>query len=263
MSIAKYSLHRDMASDKPRVRVRLCTKRSRDARIRADLPWEGEATTTLACTDQPDVLNPTVPLDPKHPSRIQIGPFYTYKPLPVSQRRILERIHVHFTPEVLDDFVDMFFTSSVPLRLYDWLVTNYTKENPIVQIIHLSDGTQEILNIHEAYKSQRWAQRKRHFGFFKKKVRVAVDHRGKTYETAVTQLNMFLFVRKHKLRDILKVHYHDVLAHYTKSMTSRNERRAKNRLIRKSANKTALGDRCLAAFEPVQTRLTLMDEDDT
>lgn len=250
-----------MAHHVPPVRVRLSQKRSRDARVKADLPWEGEETASLMDAKNPDALDPTKPVDPLRPVRQQFGPFYTFKPLPTAQRRILERIHVQFTPEVLDDFVDMFFLSRTPLRLYDWLVTNYTKDHPIVQIVPLDDGTEEILNVHEAYKSQRWAQRKRHFGFFKKRVRVAVDHGGKTYCTAVTQLNMFLFVRKLRLKQVLHDHYEEVLAHYNDRMALRAQRRKHGRRARHASSTTRMTDRCLATFAPVQTRLTLMDED--
>lgn len=242
----------------PTPRVVLCRKRKRDPRTTSDVNWEGvEAFEFMEKSQGRNPHDPGTPEEGR--TRTQIGPFYTYNPLPVAQKKILRHIHTKFTPDVLDEFVLMVHHDKVPLRMYEWLVTNYGKQHVVALIVKRPDGTHESVNVHEYYKNMRWTERKRHFDFFCKRFRVAFDHEGKTYVTAVTQLNIFLFARDMRLRDILLERLDEVKAHYEACMEARDTRRRRGETRRKELSGTHR-DRTIVTIAPVTTRVTLRDD---
>jgi hypothetical protein len=239
------------------IKVVLRRKRRRDPRASSDINWEGLDAFEFMERNHARAPNDPGTADEKR-VRTQIGPFYTYNPLPLTQQKLLLMIHTQFTDEVLGELVAMIEDTKIPQRMLEWLVQNYAKEHPVVVMLDREDGTQEVVDVHDMYKNMRWAVRKRHFDFFCKRFRVAFDYKGRTYVTAVTQLNIFLFARRLKLREILEERYDEITEHYRSRIERRNERRRRGDLKRKELSH-ALLDRAILAVAPVKTRVTLKD----
>ena len=136
-----------------------------------------------------------------------IGPFVPREPLPEKQVMMLREMRPLFegprSQTLLRDLADMISERTVPLRLYDWFVSRYAARHRMTREVHMPDGTSAVLDIHTAYRSDRWAARKRHWDFFCKRVKLDFSVDGAAHTTSVSQLHAFLFVRRFRLRELL------------------------------------------------------------
>jgi hypothetical protein len=79
-------------------------------------------------------------------------------------------------------------TSSVSLRILDWLVTNYAKKHNVV--CRTTNG--KLFNVHNAYKVALSVYRRQHFDPFRRNRRIVFDIDGDTHETTIGQCH-FLY----------------------------------------------------------------------
>ncbi|QOI90226.1 hypothetical protein QKU58_gp105 [Pyramimonas orientalis virus] len=95
----------------------------------------------------------------------------------------------HKQIHVLKDIIES--GSKVSLRLIDWYVTNYCKQNNVVYILKKKDGD-EYFNVYMNYRSQLKAFKKILFDPFRRRARISF-HYGEDEElsTTIGQLNFF------------------------------------------------------------------------
>lgn len=255
-------------------RVRIVTKirrpKAMDPRTTSDMNWEGKK--ALRHLEKLRGAPELEPFDDDEGRRagqlVRIGPFYTYGPLPEKQQGMIRNLLPHFDEPSLRELALMISESEIPLRMYDWVVTNFTKEKQVAREVFDADGTSTIVDIHSAYKNDRWSVRKRHWDFFCKRIKIAFDVDGKTYVTAVTQLNSFLFAKRLRLKEFIQEHHDEIQTHYqdrtkdrkrvaaeaVQQQSSRPKRRRRKELSQGAQNPVFLSE------VSVVTRLSLQDE---
>lgn len=103
--------------------------------------------------------------------------------------------------------------SPIPLRIFDWFVTNYAKKNNIV--IKLDNG--EDFNVYIMYKNELSGLRKLYFDPFCRGERITyvyesnVDKNKEKYiRTTVGQLNFFRWIIKYKILDYIEQYLIDI-----------------------------------------------------
>ncbi len=93
--------------------------------------------------------------------------------------------------------------STIPLRYFDWFVTNYAKKKNI--ILNQEDGSD--FNIYIKYKSELKGLRKKYFDPFCRGNRIKFcydkNDSSKIVETTVGQLNFFKWIIKYKVLDYI------------------------------------------------------------
>lgn len=185
--------------------VRIVRRRPKDARAASDLNWEGwlalqrgEAGAGGGGGGIPGGGSGAA---------ASVGPFVPREPLPDKQLMMLREMRATFEGErgeaMLLELAAMIGEADVPLRLYDWFVSRYAARHRMTREVRMPDGTSAVLDIHTAYKSDRWAARKRHWDFFCKRVKLDFRVDGRRHTTSVSQLHAFLFVRRFRLRELL------------------------------------------------------------
>ena len=209
--------------------VRIVRQKPRDARTVSDLNWEGQRSLMPVSKDPSKPPPRRIVRDPTNSTQpgaelLTIGPFYSYSHVPENQQIMLRSLRSYFETTagepnevVLQDLADLIDEKHCALKIYDWFVSQYTKEHRMCRHITAPDGVgTAVVDIHNAYKSDRWAVRKRHWDFACKRIKVAFKVGGKVYVTAVTQLNAFVFVHKFGIKDLLVENMAAVEAHYEK-----------------------------------------------
>lgn len=209
--------------------VKIVRTKPKDARTVSDLNWEGSkavAAVTSSSRRSSVLEDPRVKGEEgsERSKRTQIGPFYSYGYIPEKQEMMLRDLKEHFsTDEDLRMLADMINEESIPLKIYDWFVSKYTQEFRISREVAMPDGTRAILDVHNAYRSDRWAVRKRHWDFLCKRIKVAFDVDGKELVTSVTQLNAFVFVKRFRLKELILQNLQAVNEHYEKGKQASEE----------------------------------------
>lgn len=209
--------------------MRIVRQKPRDARTVSDLNWEGQKSLETARKDPTKPPPKRVVRDPTDETQggarlSTIGPFYSYCLIPENQQVMLRSLRSYFehpdgTPNeaILQALADMIDEKHCSLKLFDWFVSQYTKEHRMCRQVVAPDGAgTAVVDIHNAYKSDRWAVRKRHWDFACKRIKVAFRLNGRVYVTAVTQLNAFVFVHKFGIKALLLDNKAAVEAHYEK-----------------------------------------------
>lgn len=214
--------------------IKIIRQRPRDARTVSDLNWEGQRSLMPATRDPSKPRPKRIVRDPTDKDQpgarlLTIGPFYSYSHIPENQQAMLRTLRLYFehpdgTPNeaILRDLADLIDEKHCTLKLYEWFVSQYAKEHRICRQVITPDGAgTAVVDIHNAYKSDRWAVRKRHWDFACKRIKVAfklgdTPSTTRTYVTAVTQLNAFVFVHKFGIKNLLLDNKAVVEAHYEK-----------------------------------------------
>ena len=93
--------------------------------------------------------------------------------------------------------------SSISLRLLDWFVTNYSKQNSTTVLT--DDGTYKI--VYFDYKSQLKAFSKKQFDPFCRRERINFPYKKTTIETTIGQLNFFRWVLQNNLLPFLETNW--------------------------------------------------------
>ena len=112
-------------------------------------------------------------------------------------------------------------THRVSLRALDWLVTNYSKKNPVV---YKTSNTAlcaqtTLVNIHKDYKVWLRTHKRRNFDMFRRHGRVSFELDGETYITTVAQLNFFSWAIQYEVLDYALKHIHDIEADHAQALS--------------------------------------------
>jgi hypothetical protein len=149
------------------------------------------------------------------PVGTRVGPFELTMPIPDKQLQMLRDLQYEFRdPERLRGLADMLGEERVSLKLYDWFVSRFTQDHRTLREVRLQDGSSAILDVNSAFRSDRWAVRKRHWDFFGKRAKVAFDVDGARHMVSVSQLNAYLFVHRFGVKELVLDVYDELVRHY-------------------------------------------------
>jgi hypothetical protein len=157
------------------------------------------------------------PRDPRQGPgpRVQVGPFWSMLPVPDKHLQLLRDLqHQYRDEDVLRGLADMLGEEDIPLKYYEWFVSHYARDHRTTCEVVMSDGSTAMLDVHDSYKSSRWAVRKRHWDFFGKRVKVAFDVDGRTHLASVSQLNAYMFARRFGLKELILDAHDQLERHY-------------------------------------------------
>ena len=106
-------------------------------------------------------------------------------------------------------------TSSISLRILDWLVTNYSKKHNVYYEI-FKNGNRQIFSIYLSYKNQLKAYSKKYFDPFCRRDRITIelcnlnqDMTG-TISTTIGQLNFFRWFIENKLLNYVVLNINNI-----------------------------------------------------
>jgi hypothetical protein len=147
--------------------------------------------------------------------KIEIGPFWSMLPVPEKHIQLVRDLQQHYRDEsVRRGLADMLSEQEIPLKMYEWFVSHFARDHRTSREVTLPDGSTAILDVHDAYRSSRWAVRKRHWDFFGKRIKVAFDVDGKSYIASVSQLNAYIFAKRFALKELILDVYDDLERHF-------------------------------------------------
>jgi hypothetical protein len=154
-------------------------------------------------------------LVPDVPLGTRVGPFELTMPIPDKQLQMLRDLQYEFRDvEKLRGLADMLSEERISLKLYDWFVSRFTQDHRTLREVRLQDGSSAILDVNSAFRSDRWAVRKRHWDFFGKRAKVAFEVDGVQHMVSVSQLNAYLFVHRFGVKELALKVYDELVAHY-------------------------------------------------
>lgn len=149
------------------------------------------------------------------PLGTRVGPFELTMPIPDKQLQMLRDLQYEFRDaDRLRGLADMLAEERISLKLYDWFVSRFTQDHRTLREVRLQDGSSAILDVNSAFRSDRWAVRKRHWDFFGKRAKVAFDVDGKRHMVSVSQLNAYLFVHRFGVKELILKVYDELVQHY-------------------------------------------------
>ncbi len=127
--------------------------------------------------------------------------------------------------------------SHVSLRLLDWFVTRYAKDNDTTYIINNRD---DAFYVHISYKSQLRSYRKKHFDPFKRSSRFLYSYDKKnsdlTVKTTIAQLNFFKWAIKYKIIKYVQDNF-DIILNAMIKFNKEVKDRKKNKIEKKKKEK--------------------------
>lgn len=98
--------------------------------------------------------------------------------------------------------------SKYSLRLIDWFVTNYAKNNNTIITYKSSDNNVVHFNVYLSYRSQLKAYSKQQFDPFRRRERILFYYeKDKSVETTIGQLNFFRWILQNHLLDFIVENY--------------------------------------------------------
>ena len=130
--------------------------------------------------------------------------------------------------------------NGVSLRLIDWLVTNYSKENNIVYKIN---GKNFVM--HQSYKDMLKAYSKKLFDPFRRHDRIIITSTSKKQlETTVAQMTFFKWAIDNKVLDYAKTYKKQIKLHMDKHTQHRKQslKSTKRRELSKSIKLHKIND---------------------
>ncbi len=145
----------------------------------------------------------------------QLGLFVSQKPLDRKQLPVLQMLVQYYTPEVLREVLIPIIAHTekdgkLSLRALDWLVTNYSKKNPIIYKVNPPGLPERVVNIYSEYKTWLWKHRRSHFDPFRRRQRLSFTLDGVEYTTTVGQLNFMYWASRYGVLDYARSHLADI-----------------------------------------------------
>lgn len=123
--------------------------------------------------------------------------------------------------------------SNISIRLIDFFVTNYSKNNKIVNNNNLKLNT----TIYSSYKSQLKAYNKKYFDPFSRGDRIPFFINDCCIITTIGQLNFMKWYIENKLYNYVKNNYNKIEVIMNKSSRTIKKKYNKNKIIKKKNNK--------------------------
>lgn len=118
--------------------------------------------------------------------------------------------------------------SNISLRLLDWFVTNYSRQNNIGYFIE-SHGEKDYFNVNINYKAQLKSYKKVYFDPFRRTKRFNYKYdpndSTKKLETTICQLNFFKWAISHGIIDYVESNFVDINESMVQNKRSTRERR--------------------------------------
>ena len=198
------------------------------------------------------------------PPFITVGRFWTTRPFDYpKQRLLLEEIEGYFTDDKLHATLLQFLTKDeggygvMSKRDMDWLVTNYSKKKQIYYRWRRSPKEPEqVIHIHNRYKSWLRQNRRNLFDIFCRGQRVYFRLDNNTFETTVGQLNFLYWADTHGVIHYLKENHAEIaLAHHQRQAQSRTEKKTCGNNMRKRHELTqAPPSQCKVLMEATEFR---------
>jgi hypothetical protein len=193
-------------------------------RVSSDERWEGRR----AIQELAEGCEPwqETGKDGRPRARTQVGPFYSYNTIPSSFMFTLNVISSFYSDErnlrEMRDLVERATPDSPPMRLLDWLVTNFSKENSkIIEIRSERNELIRVFDIHSEYKRQRSECKKRLFDCFAKRLRICYNLDGRLYTTTVAQANFIQWAIRNKIIEYAKAFRNEINDHMNRMKSKR------------------------------------------
>ena len=158
--------------------------------------------------------------------KTQLGPFWSYLTIPPPHKCMLARLIKFYSEEAnlrqLCELVERQKAENPPMRLLDWLVTNFSKDKAVViEIRDREDRLLKIVNVHSEYKRQRGECKKRLFDCFAKRHRICYDLDGRIFTTTVAQANFIHWAITNKVIDYARMFKAEINAHMNEMKSKR------------------------------------------
>jgi hypothetical protein len=158
--------------------------------------------------------------------RTDIGPFFSYNVVPPAFQSALHRLVPFYQRRenlvALRNLVERATPNSPPMRLLDWLVTNFSKEHPrIIEIRDSRNMMVKYFDIHTEYKKQRGEYKKRLFDCFAKRLKICYSLDGVVYTTTVAQANFIHWAIVNKIVDYAVMFKDEINEHMNNMKTKR------------------------------------------
>ena len=135
------------------------------------------------------------------------GIFFSREPFSERQASILRRIHAFDNESFADTLLPLISqSSSISLRVLDWLVTNYAKKHNIV----CRSGEAPMFNIYYGYKAALTHYRRKHFDPFRRRSRIFVLLDGIYHETTVGQCNFVHWADRNGVIKFASLHVEEI-----------------------------------------------------
>lgn len=139
---------------------------------------------------------------------------------------MINKYFLSLSPDKIELMIDIINgDSKVSLRLLDWFVTNYSKQNGTGYFIK---GESDYFNVNISYKAQLKSYKKVYFDPFRrtKRFNYKYDNNDQTkkLETTLCQLNFFRWAITYGIIDYVEEHFDDI----NESMIE-NKKRMKNK----------------------------------
>jgi hypothetical protein len=170
------------------------------------------------------------------------------------QTLLMQSLTTFFSdPSNLETLLSILHTDSdsISLRIIDWFVTNYTKENEIIY-----ENKQSFFNVYDNYKSQLKAYSKRQFDPFCRRTRINFYYTNEDkIKTTVGQLNFFRWAIENGVIDYLRNNLKDIEGLMKQDVKIKRE--TKKNLKRKTTPSSAVANEEQEETEQVEnTSLT-------
>ena len=166
--------------------------------------------------------------------------------------------------ENMRDFLELVQKGAkISLRIIDWFVTNYSRENDII-IINPSapnpNSSSSIFNVHESYKLQLKAYSKRQFDPFCRRKRINFHYEDKSsgenkimkIKTTVGQLNFFRWAIENSIIQYIREHITEIeesMRNYVR-LQREEKRKLKSHIEKEKEKNTKSKTRRLSNVEP-------------
>jgi hypothetical protein len=109
-------------------------------------------------------------------------------------------------------------TRNIPLRVFDWFVTNYSKKNDVSYIIKRPNNKVEVFSVYRRYRAQLKGCKKKEFDPFCRgdpimlEYQSPIDQSKTAFETAACQLKFFKWVIENLLVNYIEANYDSIYA---------------------------------------------------
>jgi hypothetical protein len=117
--------------------------------------------------------------------------------------------------------------SNISLRIIDWFITNYSKnENIYIKTGRKTKAGDIIMfNVHHNYKTQLKSFSKKQFDPFRRNMRIDFEYQpNKTIETTVAQLNFFRWSFKNRIIEYIEKHYKTIEKDMLESLKNKKKK---------------------------------------
>lgn len=107
-------------------------------------------------------------------------------------------------------------TKKIPLRVFEWFVTNYSKKKDIRYNIQRPSGKIETFMVYNSYRTQLKGHKKNNFDPFCRGPSIVLEYISPiskekiSFETAIRQLNFFKWAIENLVIDYVEGHYDEI-----------------------------------------------------